>query len=1043
MIFTDRTIAVQKGTSSINDTIVLYRGDKEVEIRFTLNEGSPFKFGSGASPNIIEKTEASYGQLVINTPNDLPSIFSEIVPTSEGKIVFTITAEMIDEITEVGHYTFQIRLFDENKGSRATLPEVNNGIEIREPIAIENVTNTNEVGEATVGYALTTAGTQEDTFDAEGNYNKTTWVTGERITAAKLNKIEAGIDGVNKKVASSTGMTSEQTQQLRVAYEHSQATHAPSNAEANVQADWNETNTASDAYIKNKPTNLATTDDIPTVPTKTSQLTNDSGYITNVPDEYITEAELKAKKYTTEQYVDDVVHNAIISNEYTHPATHPASMITGLSTVATSGSYDDLTDKPIIPTRTSELANNSDFVDSAFVSQKIAEASLSGGEVDLSGYVTKGVGNASQIQFADGETFQAKLNAGTLKGEKGDQGLQGIQGERGEQGPKGDTGEAGAKGDKGDPFTYEDFTQQQLAALKGEKGDTGEQGIQGIQGEKGETGERGPAGERGPQGEQGPAGQDGLTTAISVNGTTYTHSNGTIALPNYPTVPTNVSALTNDANYASETFVTNKIAEAQLNSGSGPSQSTGLIDNSVKFQHLNEALRNRLFEYRDINCNKLSWTQQYVNGSLTIKYSRNCLLSECLNVERGEKLLAENGHEFKIVYYEGDTISSLSERYVTSIEFTQPAKIRIQVSRQDSAAMSLSEFLSKQNVIYSKFAISTGDNSDNLDKIHIITNTIKDNYKPSGSDYIAFVDGSNKLDGLYSLWDNLMSEHSDYITKEVIGQDSTGLNINVYKLTPPSKKMWMNDDDFTMLKIIYISCLHGDEPNAPYSDFRFFKHLATGHASNDTLRMLYDNVEFVVCPIANPWGYNNNSRLNSNGVNLNRNFPANWAAIEAGNEYSGATAASEIETQLIMKLIDDNSDAFFLVDRHGTTTFTQGSKFGYISSNFKSDRKISYDLFRRLDSSFKDSFKFINSDVPANITRNILGVSFSDAVGNLENYANITKNMNGVLLELGSRRFGDSYPTGTLQDMQAMEVELIGSLLETVVLNNSFLLLNK
>lgn len=34
---------------------------------------------------------------------------------------------------------------------------------------------------------------------------------------------------------------------------------------------------------------------------------------------------------------------------YTHPATHPASMITGLSTVATSGSYDDLSNKPTIP----------------------------------------------------------------------------------------------------------------------------------------------------------------------------------------------------------------------------------------------------------------------------------------------------------------------------------------------------------------------------------------------------------------------------------------------------------------------------------------------------------------------------------------------------------------------------------------------------------------------------------------------------------------------------------------------------------------------
>ena len=142
MIFTDRTVIVQKGTSSINDIIVLYRGDKNVEIRFTLSEGSPFKYGSGASPNIIEKTEAAYGQLIIKAPGNLPAVFSEIVPTNEGKIVFTITGEMIDEIDEVGNYSFQIRLFDENKNSRVTLPEVNDGIEIREPIASEDTAST-------------------------------------------------------------------------------------------------------------------------------------------------------------------------------------------------------------------------------------------------------------------------------------------------------------------------------------------------------------------------------------------------------------------------------------------------------------------------------------------------------------------------------------------------------------------------------------------------------------------------------------------------------------------------------------------------------------------------------------------------------------------------------------------------------------------------------------------------------------------------------------------------------------------------------------
>lgn len=142
MIFTNRTITVKRGVSSINEPIILYRGDKEVEIRFALKEKAPFIFNKEADSNIIEVSEAAYGQLVIKTPNDLPAIFSEVTPTSEGKIVFKITGEMIDEITEVGNYSFQIRLFNESMNSRVTLPEVNGGIEIREPIASEDTAST-------------------------------------------------------------------------------------------------------------------------------------------------------------------------------------------------------------------------------------------------------------------------------------------------------------------------------------------------------------------------------------------------------------------------------------------------------------------------------------------------------------------------------------------------------------------------------------------------------------------------------------------------------------------------------------------------------------------------------------------------------------------------------------------------------------------------------------------------------------------------------------------------------------------------------------
>ena len=57
---------------------------------------------------------------------------------------------------------------------------------------------------------------------------------------------------------------------------------------------------------------------------------------------------------------------------------------------------------------------------------------------------------ASQIKFTDGQTFQQKLDDGTLKGEKGDTGATGPKGDTGAVGAQGPAGAKGDKGNKGD-----------------------------------------------------------------------------------------------------------------------------------------------------------------------------------------------------------------------------------------------------------------------------------------------------------------------------------------------------------------------------------------------------------------------------------------------------------------------------------------------------------------------------------------------------------------------------------------------------------------
>ena len=201
MIFTERTITVVNDSATINKPLILYRGDKNIELKITIAE-SQFKFRNTDASNVIETTDASYAQLVINTPYNSP-IFSDVAATKNGAVIFVITEAMIDEIREVGAYEIQIRLLDDNKQSRASIPPVSNAIEIREPIAIEDGSpvDSNAVNTARVNRALTTTSAPLEVFDSQGNYIKNIWGDGDPITDAALNKMEAGIDGINKKIA--------------------------------------------------------------------------------------------------------------------------------------------------------------------------------------------------------------------------------------------------------------------------------------------------------------------------------------------------------------------------------------------------------------------------------------------------------------------------------------------------------------------------------------------------------------------------------------------------------------------------------------------------------------------------------------------------------------------------------------------------------------------------------------------------------------------------------------------------------------------------
>ena len=135
MIYTVSKITIQNYNSKLDRKILLYQGDKNIEIQFEI-VGNNFKQYKINGTNLIEDMNASYGQLIIQRENANP-IITPITETKNGKIIFTINGTDIDQLEELGIYTFQIRLYNEDMSSRVTLPPCIDGIEVLEGIITE------------------------------------------------------------------------------------------------------------------------------------------------------------------------------------------------------------------------------------------------------------------------------------------------------------------------------------------------------------------------------------------------------------------------------------------------------------------------------------------------------------------------------------------------------------------------------------------------------------------------------------------------------------------------------------------------------------------------------------------------------------------------------------------------------------------------------------------------------------------------------------------------------------------------------------------
>ena len=180
-------VTLEDDVATPSERIFIYKGDVGVDIIIEL-ENFNYKIDSISEKNMINRIEAYF-----KTPQGIVKQYNDEVDVINGdRIKFSFSKNVINDMQIIGQYELQFHLFDK-ENNRITIPSYY--FYVKEPLH-----NTSEEQEydSRVDYAIADYSKVKDDivlFEvSENGYIKTNWQSGDLITSAKLNKIEAQLE---------------------------------------------------------------------------------------------------------------------------------------------------------------------------------------------------------------------------------------------------------------------------------------------------------------------------------------------------------------------------------------------------------------------------------------------------------------------------------------------------------------------------------------------------------------------------------------------------------------------------------------------------------------------------------------------------------------------------------------------------------------------------------------------------------------------------------------------------------------------------------
>jgi hypothetical protein len=169
-------------------------------------------------------------------------------------------------------------------------------------------------------------------------------------------------------------------------------------------------------------------------------------------------------------------------------------------------------------------------------------------------------------------------------------------------------------------------------------------------------------------------------------------------------------------------------------------------------------------------------------------------------------------------------------------------------------------------------------------------------------------------DAIISLYDALMENNSNYITKTEIGTATGGKTIYQYDFNEPEQPIQgSNATSRKKPKVILASGVHPEFGGI--FGLYFCMKTITENPEFDDLR---GNIHFIVIPTVTPYAIDNKSRKNANGVDLARNFEVGFTveADTTSTTYGGTAPLSEPEAVAVDSVLSANKDAVIFASCH-------------------------------------------------------------------------------------------------------------------------------